>query len=450
MPGESAGPASAAPARKYEPPRTRERTTMRSLLRDPEFAALTFTQFVSIAGDQLARVALSVLVYDRTNSALQTAVTYALTFLPVAIGGPLLSGLADRRRRRSVMIATDLARVPLIGLIAIPSLPLPVALLLLAVAGLFEAPFEAARGALLPDVLTGDRYQPGYALAQIVNQIAQVGGFGLAGVLLIVWSPSVLVLIDAGTFVLSALVIARLVRKRPAPLSDDGEGSRRAAWWTHALGDLKTSVRVVLRDPPLRLLALLAWVTSIFSIGFEALAAPLSHDSGSASWSVGALLAAEPAGTAVGALFAARVPARSRGTTLRWMALLGLVPLIVGLTEPPLAILIAMGFACGVGMSFHVLASTAFMEQVAPEVRGRALGLVGTGLLVAQGAGVVLAGALATVIDARLALGWLGVVGTASVVAILVDGIRNDSRIVAKPKARERMSSEKGHVKLPE
>jgi MFS family permease len=443
VPGKSAVPAPPIPVRKYQPPRIRKRITMLSLLRDPEFAALTFTQFFSVAGDQMARVALSVLVFNRTNSALQAAITYALTFIPAAIGGPLLSGLADRRPRRSVMIASDLARAPLIGLIAIPSLPLPLALALLAIAGLFEAPFNAARGALLPDVLTAERYQLGYALSQIVTQTAQVGGFGLAGLLLIAWSPSVIVVIDAGTFVLSALVIARLVRQRVAPV---GEGSHPDAWWTHAFSDLKTSVRIVLRDPPLRLLALLAWVTSIFAIGYEALAAPLSRASGSASWSVGVLLAAEPAGTVVGALLVARVPPRERGTVLRVLPLLGLAALIVGLTKPPLAILITIGFACGLCMSFHVLASTAFVERVAPEVRGRALGLVGTGLLVTQGVGVLLAGGLATVVDARVALGWLGVAGAACVAAVLIDGIRNDSGL-PKATGQEPKSSEKGHVK---
>ncbi|HEX4431920.1 MAG TPA: hypothetical protein VHZ96_21810, partial [Frankiaceae bacterium] len=96
------------------------RVPMHSLLRNLEFRTLLITQFFSLAGDQLARVALSVLVFNRTNSALQAAIAYALTFVPAAIGGPLLAGLADRRPRRSVMIASDLLRAPLIGLIAIP------------------------------------------------------------------------------------------------------------------------------------------------------------------------------------------------------------------------------------------------------------------------------------------------------------------------------------------
>ena len=90
---------------------------------------------------------------------------------------------------------------------------------LLAAAGLFEAPFEAARGALLPDVLPGERYPAGYALSQILVQAAQVGGFGLAGVLLIGLSPSVLLILDAATFVAVGDRSSRATcgRDRPPP-----------------------------------------------------------------------------------------------------------------------------------------------------------------------------------------------------------------------------------------
>lgn len=87
-----------------------------------EFRALWLAQLLSVAGDQLARVAMTVLVYDRTRSALLTALTYALTYLPWIVGGLALSGLADRLPRRQVMIACDLARMVLVLLMAAISL----------------------------------------------------------------------------------------------------------------------------------------------------------------------------------------------------------------------------------------------------------------------------------------------------------------------------------------
>ena len=147
------------------------------VLRDRSFQALSLANFVSLAGDQIARVALSVLVYDRTSSAALTGLTYALSYLPSVVGGPLLAGLADRRPRRSVMIWCDLLRAVLVLLMAVPGVPLPLLLALLAVVTLCEAPFDAARGAMMPDVLPGERYAIGGAVGQVVLQAAMVAGF---------------------------------------------------------------------------------------------------------------------------------------------------------------------------------------------------------------------------------------------------------------------------------
>ena len=88
-----------------------------------EFRALWAAQVLSVGGDQLARVALTVLVYAHTGSALLAAAAYAASIAPTFLGGLLLSGLADRWPRRRVMIVCDLARVPLAALMAVPGMP---------------------------------------------------------------------------------------------------------------------------------------------------------------------------------------------------------------------------------------------------------------------------------------------------------------------------------------
>src|SRR5713226_4738527 len=92
---------------------TAERATFRDVFAIGEFRALWLAQVLSVAGDQLARVALTLLVFDRTGSALLAAVTFAVSVVPAFIGGLVLSGLADRLPRRRVMIACDLIRVVL-------------------------------------------------------------------------------------------------------------------------------------------------------------------------------------------------------------------------------------------------------------------------------------------------------------------------------------------------
>src|SRR5690348_13785674 len=97
--------------------------TFRQVFAVGEFRALWAAEALSQAGDQLARVALAVLVYQRTNSAALTGLTYALTLAPAFLGGIFLSGLADRFPRREVMIVSDVLRAVLIGLVAVPGMP---------------------------------------------------------------------------------------------------------------------------------------------------------------------------------------------------------------------------------------------------------------------------------------------------------------------------------------
>src|SRR3954447_11200676 len=104
-------------------------------LRLRAFAVLFAAEVQSIAGDPLARVALSVLGFRETDSATATGLIFALTFLPAIAGGALLGSLGDRYRRRAVMITVESIRAALFATMAVPSLStsLRVVLLVLAV-----------------------------------------------------------------------------------------------------------------------------------------------------------------------------------------------------------------------------------------------------------------------------------------------------------------------------
>src|SRR3954462_3639487 len=75
------------------------RVTVRDVLADREFRAMYAAQALSVVGDPLARTAVAVLVFNRSHSALLTAVSFAVSYLPWVVGGPLLAGYADRLPR---------------------------------------------------------------------------------------------------------------------------------------------------------------------------------------------------------------------------------------------------------------------------------------------------------------------------------------------------------------
>ena len=91
------------------------RPSYREVFAVPEFRALWLSYALSGAGDRLALVALTLLVYDRSRSPLLAAVTFAAGFVPYLFGGMFLSGLADRLPRRTVMVGCDLLRCLLVG-----------------------------------------------------------------------------------------------------------------------------------------------------------------------------------------------------------------------------------------------------------------------------------------------------------------------------------------------
>jgi len=92
--------------------------TIRSALRYPDFRWLLSALAVSQVGDWLYNLALVVLVYDRTHSALWAGVTTAARVVPVVVLGPVGGILADRFDRRRIMIVCDLARMGLMLLLA--------------------------------------------------------------------------------------------------------------------------------------------------------------------------------------------------------------------------------------------------------------------------------------------------------------------------------------------
>src|SRR3954471_22267138 len=180
-----------APEGTATAPADDRQATFRDVCAVREFRPLFGTFLLSTAGDELARVALTVLVYQRTASPLLSALTFAIAHLPWLLGGPLLSALADRLPRHRVLIAADIARAVLLAAMAIPGMRLEVLLALLFLVSLCAPPFESARSSLMADVLEGDRYAVATSLTNITLQLAQVVGFLAAGALVAAFSPSI-------------------------------------------------------------------------------------------------------------------------------------------------------------------------------------------------------------------------------------------------------------------
>ncbi|WP_250563385.1 MFS transporter [Sphaerisporangium fuscum] len=388
-----------------------------------EFRALWLGQCLSLLGDQLAQVALALLVYDRTRSPLATAGVYALTYLPPILGGPLLAGLADRYARRGVMITCDVVRAVLVALMAVPAMPFPVLCALVFFVVLLSSPFTAARAALLAEILQGDRYVAGSALQNMTNQAVQMLGFaGGAGVIAAIGAYRGLAL-DAATFVASALILAAGVRRRPPPEPD--EGGHPSMW-----AMTKSGARLVFGDRRLRMLVLFAWLCGFYVLP-EGIAVPyattLSEDPHAITLITGLLMAAMPTGMVIGGfLFSRLVTPTGRLRVMGWMAMLSCAPLVGCALRPPLAVVLGLWVLAGVGQAYQLAANAAFVQCVPPNRRGQAFGLVQSGLLAVQGLGILAGGATAQALGPEPVVALAGAAGltVAALLAMLWTGSR--------------------------
>jgi hypothetical protein len=438
------------------------------LLAKREVRALWVAQLLSSAGDQFGRVAIAVMVYGQTRSSLLTAVAYALTYLPPLLGGPSITRLAGQLDRRTLMIGLDVARAALIAAMILPGTRLWGLCALLFAAMLLGAPFSAARAALVrghaPAGL-GWMAGPSPAIGTIGYQAGQALGFLAGAGLVATVQPQRTLLIDALTFLMSACLVTALVRRRrPPPRS---EASTHLLDEPHATAStlapvrppaepaMGTGGRLVARSATLRTLVLLGWLAGFYVVP-EGLAAPYARALGGGILAVGLLMAAMPAGAALGVLaFARLIRPPARAQLLGWLAMLSCAPLIFSALHPPLGAVLALWALAGLGTAYQLGAMVAFVralggkrwaaaesadapaqaEEVpapvsevpaparevsaqAEEAGMSALGFAQAGLVAAQCLGFVVAGAIAQLVGPQAAVALAGLCGLAASTAL--------------------------------
>lgn len=185
---------------------------MRDALANAAIRRILAAAAVSQIGDWAARLAIAFVVLDKTGLASGVGVAGALFFLPWLGPGQLLAGFGDRMDRVRLLVACELSRALLYGLIALGAGAMPVWLLLAAVAvvAVIDPVWEANRAALIVDVTTEEEYPSAIKIVTSVNQASTLIGWA-AGGFLVAWVGTGAALgVNAATFVVSALFIGAI------------------------------------------------------------------------------------------------------------------------------------------------------------------------------------------------------------------------------------------------
>ncbi|MBV9594979.1 MAG: MFS transporter [Actinobacteria bacterium] len=373
---------------------------------DRAFRCILIAAIQSLVGDQIARVALTVLVFTSTGSAAATAGAYALTLLPGLAGG-MLGHLADRWPRGTLMVGCDLLRGGLLLLAGLFASSPAIVCFVLALVVMAGGPFQSAGASVVADRLSGEAFRSANTLRQICIQSAQVIGFGVGGVVVSAVGARSGLLIDALSFFVSAAIVHFGIGRQPR--DDSAHDSKRS---------FRAGLRAVLADQGQRV-RLGVFCLLGFWIVPEGLAGPYAASVGGGSVRIGVLLTAVPAGFAVGSLvFKQLSSARISRRAVAPLAVFAGLPMIALVGTPPLPVAVVLLMLSGIGTSAFAIALTEYIETAPSANRGQAVGVSQSVGLLVQGVGVIVGGALAEGIGPGRTLALAGL--AASVVALPV------------------------------
>jgi MFS family permease len=205
------------------------------LRRNPAFRRLFVASIISLGGDWFSFVAVASLMIELTGRDGGAGYAYAATVLPVFLASPLAGPVVDRFDRRWVMVIADLGRVPIAGLLCVAAWTHSVALALVAVAalGVGASFFDPAASAATPNLVEPDDLATAQAMSGAVWGTMLLVGAGLGGLVAGAFGRQVAFLVDGGSFLCSALLVASIRRpmqaraaSEPRPSASLGEAWR--------------------------------------------------------------------------------------------------------------------------------------------------------------------------------------------------------------------------------
>jgi MFS family permease len=392
--------------------------TIRAALRYPDFRFLLSGLAVSQIGDWLYNLALVVLVYDRTHSAVWAGVTTAARVVPIVLLGPVGGVLADRFDRRRIMIICDLARVALMLLlaaVAAAGLPIVLAPVLAAAATIAAAPYMPCVAAITPRVVDDADLPGANAARSAVGGASIILGPALGGVLLFLGSPAAAFAANALTFGLAALAVLAIKDRSMFATRRSAEppaGLFNAGLFRGMFSELAEGA-AALRQHPAALRLIGADIMCSFLYGTQTVLLLLvAGQTGLGMQGYGYLFAAIGAGGLAGTALAGRASRSSRPHLVQAAALAsaGLPTLLLAVTHWPLAAVVLTGLTGLGAMLVEILTDTMLQRTLDEDVFGRAYGLA----LPASIAGIVIGSAIAPVLASLLgAAGALVAVGGA-------------------------------------
>ena len=347
--------------------------------RTPLWGFLT-AQAIATTGTRVSTIAIPWFVLTSTGSATRTGLVAFAEMAPLVVLQALAGPLIDRLGARRVAIFCDLVSVLVVG--AIPALHVldlltfPLLLVLVALAGSLRGPGEAAKHSMLPALVEHARVptERVTGLSGAVERTASMAGAAVAGGLVALVGGANALVVDAGSFLLSGLVLAfttRGMRTSAQVVEEGAPGARLETTPTSYLAELREGWDFMRRDVVLVGIAVMVAITNLLDQAWASVLVPVwARDSGYGVGAVGLLFAvfggSAIAGSVAAATFATRLP-RYR-TYLIAFLLCGAPRFVTLALQAPIWLVLAVAVVggCAAGFLNPVLGAVLFDRIPAP------------------------------------------------------------------------------------
>ncbi|MEU0558698.1 MFS transporter [Dactylosporangium sp. NPDC006015] len=297
------------------------------LLRTRNFALLWTGQSTSAVGSAMTTVALPLVAVTTLQAGpAMVALLTAATWLPWLLIGLPVGVWVDRWPRRRTLLIADVASAAVLAAIPIAAwtdvLTMPVLLVAALLAGTAGVFANVAFNAFLPHLVGADDLMEGNAKLQTSASVALVAGPGLGGLLAQAAGPVSGILIDAGTFLVSA---ACLLGLRPDPEPRPAAGDRPGM-----LRQIADGIGFIMRGRLLQAMLIVAAVTNFAMLGITALRVVfLVHAEGTPPGTAGLVIGVGSLGAILGAALASRASRRFGSARTYLLANLAAAPFVL-------------------------------------------------------------------------------------------------------------------------
>ncbi|MDB4954580.1 MAG: hypothetical protein JWO36_2149 [Myxococcales bacterium] len=399
-------------------------TAMSKLRGNADFMRLWSAQAISAFGSRITRTALPIIAV-KTLGVSETVVGMlaALQLAPGVVLALFAGGFVDRGHKRRILIGADVFRAVVVLSLtlawAVGALSMIHVIVVGALVGAASAMFQITDVAYLPSLIPSDQLAEGNSKLGATEALAEVTGPASAGVLIAAFGAPIAVVIDAASYVWSALMLGR-IRAAEAPAKPP-EPSTSVGWGASALGrstrDLRIGMRAVFRHPQVRpiVLSLLVWsITSGFFVGIYALFCLRELDLSESTF--GIIVAMGGLGSLGGALVSRRLV---RAIGVGWTLIASSSMSVAAALFIPLASgshAMVIGFLCahqflsdGFAVAYTIQAVTLRQTVLPKDVLGRANAAIHVCTVGLLSITAILAGTLAHLTTIRFAV-WFGVV----------------------------------------